>query len=140
MTKTIPSSHRDLLEEPIVVTLTTISAENEPYSVAVWRRWDGEYLRITSDAGKRKHRNILANPHVALLVLDPDNPQRYLSIGGVVTEIVNEKADVVAELDRQTSMYTGKPHYFGAFEPLEAQATFDGVIIKIRPTRIVTLG
>ena len=138
MPATLPDSHRDLLENPVVVTLTTVSAEGEPFSVAVWRRWDGRHLRITSDAGTRKHRNALANPRVAVLALDPTNPQRYLSIRGVVEAI--ETSDVTAELDRQTQLYTGEPHYFGKFEPVENEATFNGVVLRIRPTRFVTFG
>lgn len=138
MSTTLPESHRDLLEQPVVVTLTTVSAEGEPYSVVVWRRWDGQHLLITSDAGTRKHRNAVANPKVAVLALDPTNPQRYLSIRGVVEAI--DTTDVTAELDRQTLLFTGDPHYFGKFEPVENEATFKGVILRIRPTRFVTFG
>jgi pyridoxamine 5'-phosphate oxidase-like protein len=138
MSVTIPGTHKDLLDEPIVVTLTTQSAQSDLYSVVVWKRWDGEYLYITSDAGMRKHRNIVANPKISILVLDPTNPQRYLSLGGIVEEVV--ETNVVEELDRQTLAFTGHPHYFGVHEPIENQATFNGVIFKIRPLRVVTLG
>jgi len=138
MSAIIPESHRDLLDQPIVVTLTTQSAQRELYSVVTWKRWDGEYLYITSDAGTRKHRNIAANPQIAILVLDPTNSQRYLSLGCVVEGII--ASGVVEELDRQSSAFTGEAHYFGAHEPIENQATFDGVYFKIRPTRVVAFG
>ena len=137
MSAVIPASYQDLLNDPIVVTLTTVSAQGAPYSVAVWRRWDGEYLLITSDAGTRKHKNVLANPQVSVLALDPRNPYRYLSIGGAA-EVV--ETGVEEELDRQTLLFKGEPHYFGSQAPLEEKATFKGVILKIRPTRIVVLG
>jgi hypothetical protein len=138
MSAMIPDSHQDLLSDPIVVTLTTQSAESELYSVVVWKRWDGEFLYITSDAGTRKHRNIVVNPKISILVLDPTNTQRYISLGCVVEEII--ATDVVEELDRQTLAFTGHPHYFGVHEPLENEATFDGVFFKIRPTRVVVFG
>lgn len=137
MSISIPSSHIDLLEQPIVVTLTTVTASGEPYSVVTWKRWDGEYLYITSDAGKRKHRNILENPHVAILALDPNNSQRYLSLGGVVEAAVD--TGVVEELDKQSLAYTDVV-YFGNHEPAENEASFDGVYFKIRVTRVVTFG
>jgi len=133
----IPQSHQDLLNNPVVVTLTTVSKEGEPYSVAVWKRWDGKHLLITSDSGVRKHRNVQGNPHVSVMALDPDNPYRYISIGGVA-DIVEE--GVIEELDRQTLHFVNEPHYFGSREPAENAATFKGVILKIRPTRVVTLG
>jgi general stress protein 26 len=134
----IPDSHKDLLEQPIVVTLTTLSEQYQLYSVVVWKRWDGEHIYITSDAGTRKHRNIAANPQISILILDPTNSQRYLSLGCVVEGIIS--VDVVEELDRQTLAFTGYPHYFGAHEPLENQTTFDGVFFKIRPTHVVVFG
>jgi PPOX class probable F420-dependent enzyme len=137
MSATIPDAYLDLLNEAIVVTLTTVSAEGAPYSVAVWCRWDGEHLLITSDAGTRKHRNVLANPQVSVLALDPRNPYRYVSIGGTAA-IVTE--NVVEELDRQTLLYKGEPHYFGSQAPVEEAASFDGVILKIHPARVVTFG
>lgn len=137
MSIAIPQSHLDLLNNAVVVTLTTVSSEGEPYSVAVWKRWDGKHLFITSDAGLRKHRNVLANPHVSVMALDPENPYRYLSIGGIA-EVIEE--NVVEELDRQTLHYIGELHYFGSQEPKEAEASFKGVILRIEPTRVVTLG
>ena len=137
MSVSIPDSHLDLLNDAVVVTLTTVSADNQPYSVAVWKRWDGEHLLITSDSGVRKHKNVLANPQVSVMALDPKNPYRYISLGGVA-EISEDK--VVEELDRQTQHYMGEPHYFGSQEPAEAEASFKGIILKIRPTRVVTMG
>lgn len=137
MSVTIPKSHLDLLNQPIVITLTTVTAQGEPYSVVTWKRWDGEYLYLTSDAGKRKHRNILENRNVAILILDPKSDHRYLSLGGVVEEIID--IDVITELDRQSIAFTGAK-YFGNLEPSENEATFTGVYFKIRPTRVVTLG
>jgi len=55
--------------------LSTVSAEDKPYAVAIWRRWDGEFIRITSDPNNRKHKNILANPNVSVLALDPQRQQ-----------------------------------------------------------------
>jgi nitroimidazol reductase NimA-like FMN-containing flavoprotein (pyridoxamine 5'-phosphate oxidase superfamily) len=138
MSATIPASHIDLLQQPVVVTLTTIAENGDPYSVVVWKRWDGEHIRITSDAGVRKHRNIQANARVSVLALDPDNTQRYLSLGCVVEEIV--ATGVVEELDRQTLHFTGHEHYFGVHEPKENEATFDGVFFKIKPVRAVAFG
>ena len=42
----IPETHRDLLEKPIVVTLGTVAPDGQPFAAVVWRRWDGEFVRI----------------------------------------------------------------------------------------------
>jgi PPOX class probable F420-dependent enzyme len=138
MAVVIPDSHKDLLEKPIIVILSTVSAEGRPYSVAVWRRWDGEFIRITSDLNNRKHKNILANPNVSVLALDPQNPYRFLEIGGVVEAI--ETVGALDELNLHTQLYMDKPNYFGNLEPAENEATYKGVMFKIRPTRVVKYG
>ena len=138
MTFVIPDSHRDLLEKPVVVILSTVSAEGKPHAVAVWRRWDGEFIRITSDPNVRKHKNILANSNVSVLALDPQNPYRFLEIGGVVEKIETE--GVLDELNLHTQLYMGKPNYFGDVEPAEKLATFKGIMFKIKPVRVVKFG
>ncbi|MEP6985167.1 MAG: pyridoxamine 5'-phosphate oxidase family protein [Chloroflexota bacterium] len=134
----IPDSYRDLLEKPVVVVLTTVSAEGKPYAVGIWRRWDGEYIRITSDPDNRKHKNILANPNVSVMALDPQNPYRFLEIGGVVESIETEGA--LGELNTHTQLYMGKPKYYGNVEPAEREPEYKGIMFKIKPTRVVKFG
>lgn len=138
MAVTIPDSHRDLLEKAVVVILSTVSSEGKPHAVAIWRRWDGEYIRMVSDPNNRKHKNILANPHVSVMALDPQNPLRFLEIGGVVERI--ETAGALEELDRLTQLYLGQPKYYGTVEPAELEPTFEGVMFMIKPTRLVKFG
>jgi len=138
MAVVIPDSHKDLLEKPVIVILSTVSAEGKPYTVAVWRRWDGETIRITSDPNNRKHKNVLANPNVSVLALDPQNPYRFLEIGGVVESIEVEGS--LDELNRQTQLYMGKDKYYGNVEPAEHEAENKSIMFKIRPTRVVKFG
>lgn len=133
----IPDSHKDLLEKPIVVSLTTVSAEGKPHATIVWRKFDGEHILVSCDYGVRKHRNIQANPHVSVLALDPDSPYRYLEIGGRA-EIHEEGA--LELLDELTRFYMGRPQYFGEVEPLENQEKYRGVLLKISIDRIVKVG
>ena len=134
----IPDSHKDLLEKPVVVILSTVSAEGKPHSVAIWRRWDGETIRIVSDPNNRKHKNMTANPNVSVLALDPQNPYRFLEIGGVVESIETEGA--LDELNLLTQFYMDKPKYYGTVEPAEKEAEFEGLLFKIKPTRVVKFG
>jgi PPOX class probable F420-dependent enzyme len=134
----IPDSHQDLLEQAIVVILGSVSADCKPSSAAVWRRWDGEFILITSDPNTRKHRNIQANPNVTVMTLDPKNPYRYLEMAGVVEEVTHDGA--LEELNRHTLMYMNKPNYFGDVEPAEKLTEYKGIILKIRPTRVATFG
>ena len=54
----------------------------------MWFDWDGELLRFTHTTKRQKYRNIAAHPKVAMSIVDPDNPYRYLEVRGDVEQIV----------------------------------------------------
>lgn len=62
-----------------------------------------------TERGRRKERNVVEDPTVAVSVTDPDNPYRFLSVTGEVEEVTTEGArehiDVLAE------RYMGEEEY-----------------------------
>jgi PPOX class probable F420-dependent enzyme len=134
----IPEAYRDLLERPVTVIFTSILPTNAPHSTPTWRRWDGEYVLVTVDKSSQKYKNVIRNPNVSIMALDPQNTGRYLEVRGVVEDVTHEGA--IEELNRHTKMYTGKDTYYGGIEPAERLSSYEGVIIKIRPTKIVNMG
>ncbi|GHH24814.1 PPOX class F420-dependent oxidoreductase [Streptomyces rubradiris] len=83
----LPGDRLDLLERPLFVHLATLRPDGTPQSNPMWARWDGELLWFTSTTGRRKYRNIAADPRVAVSVNDPDQPYRYLEVRGVVERV-----------------------------------------------------
>lgn len=83
----IPESHTDLLTRPLFAHLATIGPDGAPQVNPVWTIWDGEFLRFTTTIDRRKHKNVAADPHVAISINDPERPYRYLEIRGVVESI-----------------------------------------------------
>jgi PPOX class probable F420-dependent enzyme len=77
----VPESHRDLLDAQ-VATLATIDDDRFPQLTVVWFLWDDEVLRISLATGRYKTRNLERRPECSVLVLDPQNPYRYLEIRG----------------------------------------------------------
>lgn len=137
MSTEIPATHLDLLDQPIVVTLSTVAADGQPFSIAVWRRWDGEFIRIVTDTNTRKYRNIQGNPKVSVTAIDPKNPYRFLTINGEVEAIVADKAESLAELNLHAKFYTGNDNYYAT---PEEEAKHASVFLKIRPNRVIKLG
>jgi PPOX class probable F420-dependent enzyme len=78
----IPASHLDLLTRPICGVLTTTGANGQPQSSLVWVDVDGGCARINTTLERQKGRNMLANPKVSLLVVDPDDTGRFIQIRG----------------------------------------------------------
>ena len=129
----IPASHLDLLARPICGVLTTMGADGQPQSSLVWVDHDGECARVNTTLERQKGRNLLANPKVSLLVVDPGNTSRFIQIRGDA-ELVTDGA--VEHLDALTRKYTGHPAYYGYIYPLEQRATETRVICRIHARRI----
>lgn len=86
-TPVIPDSHVDLLARPLFAHLATVRPDGMPQVNPMWFAWDGTYVRFTNTTSRRKHRNVTAEPRVAVSINDPDAPYRYLEIRGRVERI-----------------------------------------------------
>lgn len=135
MTVEIPTSHQDLIEKPLVVMLATVMPDGQPHIAAVWRKYAAPHFLVVTSPGVRKAKNIEASPKVSLMHLDLDNPYRYLEVRGEV-EITTEGA--IELLDELAQWYAGVPSFYGHIEPEENRR--EHIILKITPTKIVTLG
>src|ERR1700712_564899 len=80
----IPDQLRDLLDRPLFADLATVREDGTPQVNPMWFAWDGELLRFTHTNFRRKYRNITANPAVAISIVDPRDPYRYIEVRGVV--------------------------------------------------------
>ena len=129
----IPDSHRDLLEHPIDVALVTVMPDGQLQATVVWCNLEGPFVMVNTIRGFRKERNMRARPQVALLAVDPTDPQRWIEVRGTV-ELIDEGA--AAHLDRLAALYTGAEHYFGQVVPAEYAETEVPVIARITPLRV----
>lgn len=104
----IPASHLDLLQDETraIATLATIMPDGSPQVTPVWFSFDGENVWINSAKGRLKDRNMRARPQVALCILAPQNPYRYLQIRGRVAEITEEGA--VEHIHQLAHKYMGR--------------------------------
>jgi PPOX class probable F420-dependent enzyme len=77
----IPESHRDLLETQFA-TLGTVGSDGLPQLTMVWFLYDGSDIKISLNTTRAKTKNLRERPGCSLLVLDLQNPYRYLEIRG----------------------------------------------------------
>jgi PPOX class probable F420-dependent enzyme len=129
----VPASHIDLLDKPFHGVLTTMMPDGQPQSSLVWYGYDGECARIGTTEQRQKGRNMMTNPLVSLLIVDPEDTSRYIQIQGTV-EMTRERA--VEELDGLTRRYTKHPHYYGYIYPIEQMAKETRITCKIHATAI----
>jgi PPOX class probable F420-dependent enzyme len=127
---TIPTSHRDLLEAPITVTLATIGPTGHPQLTAIWAVLDGNVI-VTSLAGiRQKLKNLLERPLATVFVIDPANPFRTLEVRADVT--IESDPDLTT-LVKVLSAYGTDLASFDA--PLEGRVT-----VTLHPIHVVALG
>lgn len=137
MSTQIPESHKDLLGESTLATLTTVSDDGQPQSTVLWKKWDGETIQFSTLGTRKKAQNLEDNAKVSVMIIDPQNPYRYLELRGKAEVTRNGAFDFVDELAK---MYTGKDNFYGDVAPAENKATDDRIIIKVKPEHVVTYG
>jgi PPOX class probable F420-dependent enzyme len=89
----IPEGHRDLLESTALAHVATIGPSGEPQNNTVWFDWDGEHVKFSQGKARQRYRNLDRDPRIALSIVDPKDPYRYLEIRGDVVR-VEEDPDI----------------------------------------------
>ena len=129
----IPEAFNDLLtKKKAFANLATVNADGTPQVTPVWFDWDGSRLRINPAKGRVKDKNLRRTPSVALTIMDPDNPYRYIQVKGRVANVTESGAD--AHIDALSKKYTGQDRY-AKRTPGEVR-----VIFTITPDRVQTMG
>ena len=78
---TFPESHRDLLDGQ-VATLATIGGDGFPQMTELWFLHDDGELKLSLNSARLKTRNLMKRPECSLMLLDLQNPYRYLVVRG----------------------------------------------------------
>lgn len=83
------TGYEDLLawETKTLAHAATIGPNGEPQNNPVWFDWDGTNIYFSQTKSRQKYRNVQAEPRVALSIVDPTNPYRYLELRGSVIRI-----------------------------------------------------
>jgi PPOX class probable F420-dependent enzyme len=129
----IPEQYLDLLQQKkAFADLATVMPDGSPQVTPVWFDYTGGVIRVNSAKGRTKTRNMKEGARVALSIMDPDNPYRYLQIRGKVTRVAEEGAR--AHIDSLAKKYIDKDQYPWS-RPGEVRVTFE-----ITPDAVQTMG
>ena len=106
----IPDKYLDLLQQKkAFANLATLMRDGSPQVTPVWFDYTGGVVRVNTAKGRVKVRNLKAGSPVALAIMDPDQPYRYVQIRGRVRRVLEEGAD--AHIDSLAKKYLGKDKY-----------------------------
>ena len=132
MPEVIPESYLDLFNKRAFGNLATLMPDGRPQVTPVWCDLEGGNVRVNSARGRQKDRNMRRDPRVAISIMDPENPYRYLEIRGRVVEITEQGAN--EHIDRLAQKYLGLDQYPHR-QPGEVR-----VMYKIKPEHTSTMG
>ena len=125
----IPEKYLDLLKQKkAFASLATVMPDGSPQVTPVWFDYTGGMIRVNTAKGRVKARNMTEGAPVALAILDPDNPYRYVQIRGRVRSVTTQGAD--SHIDALAKKYLGKDKY-----PFR-QPGEERVMFEIEPTSV----
>jgi PPOX class probable F420-dependent enzyme len=105
----ISDNARVLLEQPIFASLATIGPDGHPQVTVIWLHVEGDKVVFNTAEGRAKHRNMVADPRVTVMLLDPENGYRYSELRGTV-EVTTDGAD--QSVDELAQKYLGTDYPF----------------------------
>lgn len=109
MSKSIPVEYRDLFNKRAYATLGTLRSDGSPQVTPVWCDIDGDQVLVNTAKDRHQDKNIRHDPRVAVVIVDPDNPYRYLEVRGRAIELDDRDASV--HLDQMAAKYLGSETY-----------------------------
>jgi PPOX class probable F420-dependent enzyme len=127
----IPDAYVELFHKKVFAHLATLMPNGAPQSTPVWVDYDGRYLLVNTAEGRQKDKNLQRDGRVALSLVDPDNPYRYIEVRGRVVERTTAGAD--QHIDKMAKKYFGKDKY-----PFR-RAGEVRVIFKIEPQHVTQM-
>jgi PPOX class probable F420-dependent enzyme len=125
--------YADLLQEKkAFANLATAMPDGTPQVTPVWFDYHDGLVRVNTAKGRVKARNMAPGSPVALSIMDPDNPYRYVQVRGRVRRAHEDGAD--AHIDSLAKKYLDQDRYpFG--RPGEVR-----VIYEIEPQSVQGTG
>jgi PPOX class probable F420-dependent enzyme len=122
---------RFLADNPFVGTVTTLRPDGSPHSTIVWVDVEEGAVSFNTARGRAKERYLSRDPRASLLVVEPDDPYRWVAVSGRA-ELTEEGAD--EQIDKLAKKYLGKDQY-----PWR-KSTEQRVKVRITPEKIDSSG
>jgi PPOX class probable F420-dependent enzyme len=131
--KDIPAKFADLVTDQTkaFASVATVLKDGTPQVTPVWFDTAGDRIRINTASGRVKARTLKEGRKVALAIMDPANPYRYMQVRGKVTKVTTDGAD--AHIDKLAHKYMGTDYPF-------RQAGESRILIEIEPESVQTMG
>jgi PPOX class probable F420-dependent enzyme len=116
-----------LHDEPNVGVVAALREDGTPHQTVVWVDWDGAHVVLNLATSRSKLEYLRHDPRASILVLDRNDPFRWIRVEGEVAEITTEGA--WEHIVKQAGVYLGKEEY--PRRPGEQR-----ILVRIAPRRV----
>ena len=127
----LTEQQRKFLEQPFVGEVTTLRGDGSPHTTVVWVDTDTDVVMFNTAVGRAKERHLRQDPRASLIVVDPENAFKWVSISGKA-DLTTDGAD--AQIDKLAKKYLGQDEYPWR-NPEEQQIT-----VRISPDHVEATG
>jgi PPOX class probable F420-dependent enzyme len=129
----------ELLRQPLLARLATVSIDGFPSIAPVWHEWDGAVFWLVLRAAGRLVEDIRRDDRVGLSIVDDSNVDRRVQVRGRAS-IVEGPGPLEGRLlelaRRMAERYEGP----SGLEYVERSASWPRVLVRIDPVQVVTWG
>ena len=108
--------------------VATLMKDGSPQITPTWIDFDGKSILVNTAEGRLKQKNVSRDPHVAISIVDHNNPYNMVTIRGKVIEQTSNGAD--DHIDKLAKRYLGVDKY-----PFRSQDE-KRVILKVQPEKV----
>jgi len=108
--------------------VATLMKDGSPQITPTWIDFDGKSILINTAEGRVKQKNVSRDPHVAISIVDTNNPYNMVTIRGKVIEQTSNGAD--DHIDKLAKRYLGLDKY-----PFRSQNE-KRVLLKVQPEKV----
>ena len=123
----IPAQYLDLFgDRKAFANVATLMPDGTPQVTPIWFDYSPGVIHLNTASGRVKAQNMQEGAKVALSIMDPDNPYRYVQIRGHVINTTKDGAD--KQIDAISHKYLGKDYPFR--RPGEERISVDVAIDK----------
>jgi PPOX class probable F420-dependent enzyme len=128
-TEALPENVLKLARAKTFATVATLMPDGSLQARITWIDTDGEHLLVNTEIGRQRTKNVKLDPHVTILLVDPENPYSQVEVRGHVVEIV-EGDEARRHIDTLAQKYRGQDYD-------ATMITSPRVILKIAADKIV---
>ncbi|GGS13410.1 hypothetical protein Snoj_38830 [Streptomyces nojiriensis] len=118
-------------DSPVFATVATIQPDGSPQLSITWLTRDGDDLLVSTTIGRRKEKNLRADPRVTVMINPANAPYTYAEVRGTAELTTEGGQELINELSRK---YTGKE--YADFNPASKDDA-ERVVVRVVPRKVV---